>query len=110
MRLRQRKKTSLSVCRRHEADCAHRSQGRSYTKCSCPLWMQGVHDGQPIRQSLGTRSMQEAVRQVAAESAQGIAPRAAHRTGRKPLDLSGSCHRLKAAAFRQDQSAPPVSG
>ena len=45
-----------------------------------------------------------------AESAQGIAPRAAHRTGRKPLDLSGSCHRLKAAAFRQDPSAPPVSG
>jgi site-specific recombinase XerD len=27
--------------------------------------MQGVHDGQPIRQSLGTRSMQEALRQVA---------------------------------------------
>ena len=25
--------------------------------------------------------------------------RAPHRTGLKPLDLSGSCHRLKAAAF-----------
>ena len=37
-----------------------------------------------------------------AESARGISPRAAHRTGRKPLDLSGSCHPLKAAAFRQD--------
>ena len=34
-----------------------------------------------------------------AESARGISPRAAHRTGRKPLDLSGSCHPLKAAAF-----------
>jgi hypothetical protein len=45
-----------------------------------------------------------------AESARGIAPRAAHRTGRKPLDLSGSCHRLKAAAFRPDLSVPPVSG
>ena len=34
-----------------------------------------------------------------AESARGISPRAAHRTGRKPLDLSGSRHRTKAAAF-----------
>ena len=35
-----------------------------------------------------------------AESARGIAPRAAHRTVRKPLDLHGSCNRKKAAAFR----------
>src|SRR5215471_2693901 len=34
-----------------------------------------------------------------AESAQGISPRAAHRSGREPLDSSGSCHRMKAAAF-----------
>jgi hypothetical protein len=33
------------------------------------------------------------------ESARGISPRAAHRTVRKPLDLYGSCHRAKAAAF-----------
>src|SRR5215469_15231268 len=45
-----------------------------------------------------------------AESARGIAPRAAHRTGREPLDSSGSCHRLKAAASRQDRSVPPVAG
>ena len=35
-----------------------------------------------------------------AESARGIAPRAAHRTVRKSLDLHGSCDREKAAAFR----------
>jgi hypothetical protein len=44
-----------------------------------------------------------------AESARGISPRAAHRTGRKPLDLSGSCHPMKAAAFRQNQRVHPVS-
>src|SRR5215831_8077203 len=37
-----------------------------------------------------------------AESARGISPRAAHRSGRDTLASSGSCHRLKAAAFRQD--------
>ena len=36
-----------------------------------------------------------------AESARGIAPRAAHRSGRESLDSSGSCHPAKAAAFRQ---------
>jgi len=37
---------------------------------------------------------------VLAESARGSSPRASHRTIRKPLDLYGSCHRAKAAAFR----------
>jgi hypothetical protein len=41
-----------------------------------------------------------AVGAVFAESAQGISPRAAHRSGREPLDSSGSCHRAKATAFR----------
>ena len=36
------------------------------TRSQLPIWMQGVHNGKPIRQSLGTRSMREAVRQVAA--------------------------------------------
>jgi hypothetical protein len=35
-----------------------------------------------------------------AEPAGGISPRAAHTSVRKPLDLYGSCHRMKAAAFR----------
>jgi flagellum-specific ATP synthase len=34
-----------------------------------------------------------------AESARGISPRAAHRSGRDTLASSGSCHRMKAAAF-----------
>ena len=34
-----------------------------------------------------------------AESAQGISPRAAHRSGLETLASSGSCHRAKAAAF-----------
>src|SRR5215472_12874976 len=36
-----------------------------------------------------------------AESARGVAPRAAHRSGRESLDSSGSCHPPKAAAFCQ---------
>jgi len=44
----------------------------------------------------------EEVKEHLAESARGITPRAAHRSGHEPLDSSGSCHPKKAAAFRQD--------
>jgi hypothetical protein len=43
-----------------------------------------------------------AARGAAAESARGVSPRAAHRSGLDTLASSGSCHRTKAAAFRQE--------
>ena len=45
-----------------------------------------------------------------AELARGISPRAAHRSAHKPLDLYGSCHRAKAAAFveREAPAGEPV--
>ena len=43
-----------------------------------------------------------------AESARGISPRAAHRSGRDTLASSGSCHRTKTAAFRREMRALPV--
>src|SRR5882672_3734266 len=42
-----------------------------------------------------------------AESAQGISPRAAHRSGRDTLASSGSCHRWKATAFRREMGLLP---
>jgi hypothetical protein len=44
-----------------------------------------------------------------AESARGIAPRAAHRSVLEPLDSHGSCHPPKAAASHQDPRVPPVA-
>ena len=38
----------------------------------------------------------------AAESARGVSPRAAHRSGLDTLASSGSCHRTKAAASRRE--------
>ena len=37
-----------------------------------------------------------------AESARGVSPRAAHRSGRDTLASSGSCHRAKTAASRRE--------
>jgi len=39
---------------------------------------------------------------VIAESARGVSPRAAHRSGLDTLASSGSCHRTKAAASRRE--------
>src|SRR6516225_6779806 len=39
---------------------------------------------------------------LAAESARGVSPRAAHRSGLDTLASSGSCHRTKAAASRRE--------
>ncbi len=38
-----------------------------------------------------------------AESARGISPRAAHRSGLEPLDSSGSCHPMKTAVLHLDR-------
>src|SRR5262245_6899402 len=45
------------------------------------------------------RSITHRFQAAIAESAQGISPRAAHRSGLEPLDSSGSCHRAKAAGL-----------
>jgi hypothetical protein len=42
-----------------------------------------------------------AYRLFQAESPRGISPRGAHRSGREPLDSSGSCHPWRAAASPQ---------
>jgi hypothetical protein len=44
-----------------------------------------------------------------AESPRGISPRGAHRTVRDSLPSHGSCHPVRAAALRHNQSVPPVA-
>jgi len=51
----------LTIWRRHTAECPHRSKGRQYLKCNCPLWADGYTDGKrTLRQSLKTRDMARA--------------------------------------------------
>jgi len=55
----------LSLWRRHEGKCPHKAKGRSWTKCSCPVWSDGEFDGRRIRQSLETRDWARAGRKLA---------------------------------------------
>ena len=61
-------------------------------------------DNAPMESFFGTLKTE-----LVAESARGVSPRAAHRSGLDTLASSGSCHRVKAAAFRACQ-VPPVAG
>lgn len=52
----------LTLWRRHTTACKHRAQGRDYTKCACPIWLEGRLEGRRIRESLETRDWARAVR------------------------------------------------
>src|SRR5215472_11921428 len=58
----------LNLWRRHVKACPHKGKGegkgRSYTKCSCPIWCDGEIDGKRVRKSLDTRDWARATRKL----------------------------------------------
>ena len=50
----------LTIYRRHRKDCDHRSDGRKYRRCRCPIWVDGFLAGQEIRKSLDLADWQKA--------------------------------------------------
>jgi integrase/recombinase XerD len=52
----------LTIYRRHRAGCKHRS--RHYKKCFCPIWVQGVVRGEPVRRALDLTNWEAANRKV----------------------------------------------
>ena len=45
---------SLALYRRHLSSCPHVAKGNHWTRCHCPIWVQGSIGGEPIRRSLNT--------------------------------------------------------
>jgi integrase/recombinase XerD len=50
----------LTIYRRHRRDCEHRSKGRKYRRCRCPMWADGFLGDREIRKSLDTRDWEKA--------------------------------------------------
>jgi len=44
----------LSRYRRHRPDCPHRKKGRRHSRCSCPIWIDGVSAGRRVNHALKT--------------------------------------------------------
>lgn len=61
----------LVAYRRHERRCPHRSEGRRYRRCRCPIHVQGTLVGQHIRKSTGLRDWEKAQRLIREWEAEG---------------------------------------
>ena len=72
----------LSLYRRHRLPrfdgdpkaCAHVAKGRSFAKCSCPIWLDGMQDGVRINISLKTRNWTLAAKKLRDIEAGVVAP------------------------------------
>ena len=54
----------LTRFRRHRENCPHKSKGRRYTRCRCPIWTDGYARGKRILKSLKTTDWQDAGRKI----------------------------------------------
>ncbi|HXJ93078.1 MAG TPA: site-specific integrase [Terriglobia bacterium] len=50
----------LTAYRRHIKRCPHRSEGRKYRRCRCPIWADGFFGRDEIRKSLDTQDWEKA--------------------------------------------------
>ena len=56
--------TMLELYRRHTKKCAHRHKGQGYTKCTCPIWVDGELHEKRFRRSVGLRNWARAMKRL----------------------------------------------
>jgi len=61
----------LTIYRRHVKDCEHRSEGRKYRRCRCPIWVDGILNGVELRESLDLRDWEKAQQRIRKWEAEG---------------------------------------
>ena len=61
----------LTIYRRHREDCRHKSEGRKYRRCRCPIWVDGFIGQQEIRKATGLRDWEKAQNLVRDWEAEG---------------------------------------
>lgn len=64
----------LTIFRRHSRKCPHRTKGREWRKCNCPINLEGQLGAKYIRESLGVRSWEAAQAKVRELEAQNLFP------------------------------------
>jgi integrase/recombinase XerD len=93
----------LTVFRRHEKTCDHRNEGRSYRRCRCAIWVDGMVGGLEIRKSLHIRDW---------DKAQGIVRRWEDEGKRadevKPITVTEACDKFIADAEARGLREPTL--
>jgi len=54
----------LTIYRRHVKSCAHRTEGRKYRRCRCPIWVDGYLGGAEVRESLALKDWEKAQQKI----------------------------------------------
>src|SRR5690349_10525377 len=54
----------LAPHRRHLKSCEHAPKGWNFTLCDCPVWCDGMLNGQRITRSLQTRNWERALSKI----------------------------------------------
>jgi len=75
----------LTLYKRHLAACPYKAKGRAHRRCTCPMWVYGVVDGEEIRQSLKVTTSDEAERELERLKLQLTHP---ENSGRGPVTLA----------------------
>ncbi len=83
----------LSLWRRHESKCPHKSKGRKCIKCQCPIWCDGEIEGVRVRKSMGTRDWARATRKLASVEDPMYGLRPCIQPGCTELVKQGRCSR-----------------
>jgi integrase len=87
----------LTIYRRHQKECEHRSEGRTYRRCRCPIWVDGFLGGKEIRKSLNTADWQKAqdfLREWEAKESEPKPPQ-------EPMSIQASAEKFVADAEAQ---------
>lgn len=93
----------LTIYRRHIKECAHRSQGRKYRRCRCPIWADGFLGREEVRRSLSTRDWEKAqgiMREWEAEGSQTPDP--------EPVTVAQAWKEFLADAWARNLREPSV--
>jgi integrase/recombinase XerD len=93
----------LTIYRRHRKCCKQRHDGRSYRRCLCPIWLDGLINGVEIRKSLKTRDWQAAHQLVRLWEAEG---RREERP--KPIAVKDACNKFISDAEARGLREPTV--
>jgi integrase len=95
----------LTIYRRHSRTCKHRSEGRDYRRCACPIWIDGTVEDREFRKSLATSDWIAASKEKAAIEAELEKPRDTRTTiaeaGEKFIADGGRGRRLADATVKK---------
>lgn len=77
----------LTTYRRHRKDCHHKTEGRKYRRCRCPIWVDGSIGDREIRKATGLRDWEQTQALIRKWEAEGQ-PKAEPEAGPMTISLA----------------------